>query len=161
MDKSTKVPKSVLDVVAKAVVSTAVEVLPALGRLILQGASRDQTLEALDHALMVGRRMTTHELMMKRTRIANRQRIDASAEDMQPDDNTPTTRRHRVATDERATPPEPAPMVAAVDDEDERYANAKPVEGAAEFLTELAEAAKEPSVQRGVWPGSFPGSVPE
>lgn len=150
MDKSTKkVPKSVLDVVAKAVVSTAVEVLPALGRLILQGASRDQTLEALDHALMVGRRMTTHELMMKRTRIANRQRIDASAEDMQPDDNT------------RATPPEPAPMVAAVDDEDERYANAKPVEGAAEFLTELAEAAKEPSVQRGVWPGSFPGSVPE
>ena len=127
MDKSKQVPKSVLDILARAVVSTATQVLPALGDLILQGASRDQTLEALDHALAVGRRVTTHELIMKRTRLrkASEQRAEEAV----------------------AVAPEPDSIVSEPEPEE-------PVQ------TE-PEPEPEADVKRGVWPGTWPGKVPE
>lgn len=65
--------EDLLAVTARAVVSTAIEIAPRIGEMILSGATRDETLDALDAALRASRSAVSAALSVRHADMRKRQ----------------------------------------------------------------------------------------
>lgn len=72
--------EDLLAVTAGAVVRTAIDIAPRIGEMILSGATRDETLDALDAALRASRSAVSAALSVRHANMMKRQTAAAEAE---------------------------------------------------------------------------------